>query len=91
MSDKPFRVLLIPSGQKVDADGLDLGDNWPLVHVLSGDAKIFVTTANVPASDLHYVLARALGENTEERLAEFIADALNRAFADHPKDSTGAG
>lgn len=67
MSDKRevtfgrYRVLLIPTGQKVDADGRELGDDWLLATLgcaEDGDKEYdcYVTTNRVRASESYGVL-----------------------------------
>lgn len=70
-----YRVLLIPTGQKCDAEGKEIGDDWLLAslgHYEDGDVsgEAYVTTRNVRASDhdppdakeTAFLLAAALSE-----------------------------
>lgn len=74
-----YRVLLIPAGQKVDADGRELGDDWLLATLgcaEEGDKSYdcYVTTNRVRASEsgsvpdaleTAFILAKALSEQCE--------------------------
>lgn len=68
------RLLVIPNGQKEDAEGKGIGDNWEIAHL--GDtatASVWLTTDHAHASDLcdDDVL------NDPEVLGRFMVAALN--------------